>query len=336
MNRTITQACRNLTMHTTRGRAHLLFEMMRGEVVRDGWRDEGVKESLDLCLSCKGCKSDCPVSVDMASYKAEVLAHYYEGRFRPRQAYAMGFVAEWARIASHAPGFANFISHVPVVSQMMKLAAGISQKRQIPSFPAQSFRSWFTRRKTRTSGGTRVLLWPDTFNNYFLPQTARAAVEVLEAAGCDVVIPDRVLCCGRPLYDYGMLPRAKQWLRRTLDALGPEIDAGTPVIFLEPSCAAVFRDEMPNLFPNDPSARRLAGQAVLFDEYLQQTGYRPPRLERRAIVHGHCHRKAIMGVQPAHLPARLAFSKRDGLARQHCLSICTDVVDSGAAVSLRP
>jgi len=124
-------------------------------------------------------------------------------------------------------------------------------------------------------------------------------VEVLEAAGCYVAIPDRVLCCGRPLYDYGMLPRAKQWLRRTLDTLGPEIDAGTPVIFLEPSCAAVFRDEMLNLFPNDPAAARLASQAVLFDEYLHRTGYRPPRLERRAIVHGHCHRKAIMGMQPA-------------------------------------
>lgn len=284
-------------MHSTRGRAHLLFEMMRGDVIADGWRDEDVKKSLDLCLACKGCKSDCPVSVDMATYKAEFLAHYYEGRIRPRSAYAMGLVADWARIASRAPAIANFFSHAPILGSIAKLAAGISQKREIPYFAGQTFRSWFLQREPKAPQGTRVLLWPDTFNNYFLPQTAQAAVEVLENAGCHVAIPDRILCCGRPLYDYGMLPKAKRWLEDIFDALEPEIEAGTPVVFLEPSCAAVFRDEMLSLFPERPAAKRLSQQAFLFDEYLQRIGYQPPRLERRAIVHGHCHRKALMGIE---------------------------------------
>lgn len=289
-------------MHTTRGRAHLLFEMMRGEVITDGWRNETVKESLDLCLACKGCKSDCPVSVDMATYKAEFLAHYYQGRMRPRQAYAMGLIATWARIASLAPGLVNFLSHAPLLGRVAKMFAGISQRRQLPSFAPQTFRSWFTQyRRARPLGAPakngRVLLWPDTFNNYFLPKTAKAAVEVLENTGCEVAIPNRPLCCGRPLYDYGMLTTAKRWLEQILLVLAPEIHAGTPIIFLEPSCAAVFRDELLNLFPNREEAKRLSQQTFLFDEYLQRIGYRPPRLERQAIVHGHCHRKAVMGMK---------------------------------------
>jgi Fe-S oxidoreductase len=284
-------------MHSTRGRAHLLFEMMRGDVVAGGWRDAHVKESLDLCLACKGCKSDCPVSVDMASYKAEFLAHYYRRRLRPRQAYAMGLIARWARLASHAPAIANFLSHAPLLNRIAKRVAGIAAKREIPAFAPETFRSWFARRKAATAGGaatSRVLLWPDTFNNYFLPETARAAALVLERAGCAVAIPDRVLCCGRPLYDYGMLPTAKRWLERILDALRPEIESGTPVVMLEPSCAAVFRDEMLTLLPKHPLAQRFSQQVLLFSEYLRNIGYRPPRLERRAIVHGHCHEKALM------------------------------------------
>ena len=283
-------------MHSTRGRAHLLFEMMRGDVLADGWRDEHVKESLDLCLACKGCKSDCPVSVDMATYKAEFLAHYYEGRVRPRSAYAMGLIANWARVASHAPGLVNFVSHAPVLRNIAKFAAGISQQREIPRFAPRSFRSWFQQRRPEVTSGTRVLLWPDTFNNYFLPETARSAVDVLENAGCQVAIPDRVLCCGRPLYDYGMIPLAKRWLKDILSTLAPELRAGTPIVFLEPSCAAVFRDEMLSLFPDDPGAKQLSQQVFLFDEYLMRIGYRPPALKRRVIVHGHCHRKALMGM----------------------------------------
>jgi Fe-S oxidoreductase len=282
--------------HSTRGRAHLLWEMVKGEVIQDGWRSEEVKESLDLCLSCKGCKSDCPVGVDVAAYKAEFLSHYYEGRRRPRSAYAFGNIDIWARAASNAPGLVNLTTQLPFLRDIAKLVAGIPRERSIPPFAPQTFRSWFQLREPRNTGKTEVLLWPDTFNNYFLPDTARAAVEVLEAAGFRVILPRANLCCGRPLYDFGMLDRAKSLLLDILDALAPEIENDTPVVVLEPSCAAVFRDELKNLFPKDDRARRLSQRSFLLSEFLEkEAGHFPlPRLARKALVHGHCHHKAIM------------------------------------------
>jgi FAD/FMN-containing dehydrogenase/Fe-S oxidoreductase len=283
-------------MHTTRGRAHLLFEMLKGEAITDGWRSPQVKDALDLCLACKGCKGDCPVSVDIATYKAEFLSHYYEGRLRPRSAYAMGLVDRWAHMASFAPGLVNAISRTPGLSNLMKFAAGISQKREMPKFARQTFRGWFNARKTRRMSGTRVVLWSDTFNNYFFPHTAQAAVDVLEDAGCQVDIPKQRLCCGRPLYDYGMLDRAERRLLHIIDALRLEIRSGVPIVVLEPSCASVFRHEMPNLLAGNDEARQLSKQVILFPEFLDRRGYKPPRLERKTIVHGHCHHKALMGM----------------------------------------
>ena len=205
-------------MHSTRGRTHLLWEMLHGDVIGDGWRDEHVKEALDLCLACKGCKGDCPVNVDMATYKAEFLAHYWEGRLRPIHAYAFGWIDKWARLASVAPGFANLFTQLPGFRDLAKMAVGVPRQRQIPAFAAQTFQSWFRHRKPRPGTGPKVLLWADTFNNYFMPETARAAVEVLEHAGCKVEVLDQHLCCGRPLYDYGFLDMAKSYLRSQLDA----------------------------------------------------------------------------------------------------------------------
>jgi FAD/FMN-containing dehydrogenase/Fe-S oxidoreductase len=282
--------------HSTRGRAHLLWEMTKGEVIRDGWRDEHVKESLDLCLACKGCKSDCPVGVDVATYKAEFLSHYYEGRTRPRSAYAFGNIATWAGLASRAPGLVNLATQTPLLRDLAKLMAGMPQQRSIPVFARETFRTWFRRRQPRNVDGAPVLLWPDTFNNYFLPETGKAAVEVLEAAGFRVLLPKAGLCCGRPLYDWGMLDRAKRLLLDVLDALTPEIEKGTALVVLEPSCAAVFRDEMTNLFPRDPRAQALSPQTFLLSEFLVQEAkdFRFPKLQRRALVHGHCHHKSIM------------------------------------------
>ena len=282
--------------HSTRGRAHLLWEMTKGDVIRDGWRDQHVKESLDLCLSCKGCKSDCPVSVDVATYKAEFLSHYYERRLRPRSAYAFGNIDIWARLASNVPGLVNLTTQLPFLRDIAKLLSGMPRGRSIPAFAPQTFKSWFRRRAPRNRGNTPILLWPDTFNNYFLPDTATAAVEVLEAAGFRVILPKCNLCCGRPLYDFGMLGRARDLLLRILDALAAEIEAGTPVVGLEPSCVAVFRDELTNLFPNDGRARRLSRQTFLLSEFLEKhaKNFELPRLERKALLHGHCHHKSIM------------------------------------------
>jgi Fe-S oxidoreductase len=289
--------------HSTRGRAHLLWEMTQGEVIRDGWRSEEVKRSLDLCLACKGCKSDCPVGVDVATYKSEFLSHYYEGRSRPRSAYAFGNIDLWARAASHAPGLANLATQLPVLRDISKLVAGIPRKRSVPAFAPETFKSWFQRRRAalgnselRNPESPSVLLWPDTFNNYFHPGTAKAAVDVLEAAGFQVLVPRAHLCCGRPLYDHGMLDRAQALLLQILDELSPEIEAGIPVVGLEPSCVAVFRDELLNLLPHDERAQALSRQTFLLSEFLEihAPHFRPPRLGCQAILHGHCHQKSLM------------------------------------------
>jgi len=282
--------------HSTRGRAHLLWEMAQGDVITGGWRDESVKESLDLCLSCKGCKSDCPVGVDLATYKAEFLSHYHEGRLRPRSDYAFAHIDFWARLASKVPGLVNLATQLPFLRDLAKLASGMPQQRSVPAFAPQTFRNWFERREPANPDGTLVMLWPDTFNNYFLPDTAKAAVEVLEAAGFRVIIPKSILCCGRPLYDFGMLDRAKSLLIKVLDTLTNEIDIGIPIVVLEPSCAAVFRDELLNFFPQDERAHKLARQTYLLSEFLEKrvADFELPKLSAKAVIHGHCHHKSLM------------------------------------------
>jgi len=287
--------------HSTRGRARLLQEMTRATgPLTEQWRSDEVKEALDLCLACKGCRGDCPVRVDMASYKAEFLHHYYQGRLRPRQAYALGLIDKWARLASHLPGTANALTHAPGLHRAVKAAGGVAAQREVPRFAAQTFVDWFGGHQPRHPEGPPVLLWPDTFTNYFAPEIGVDAVEVLEAAGRRVVLPTgRGLCCGRPLYDYGMLRLAKRYLRRVLTDLTPTLRAGVPIVGLEPSCLAVFRDELVNLFPHDADAQRLRGQAWTLSEFLRDhAGDWPlPRLERSALVQPHCHHHAVLGFQ---------------------------------------
>ncbi|MGN6276250.1 MAG: FAD-binding and (Fe-S)-binding domain-containing protein [Solirubrobacterales bacterium] len=280
--------------HSTRGRARLLFEMMRGEELEGGWRNEDVKEALDLCLACKGCKHECPVRVDMATYKAEFLSHYWQGRLRPRQAYALGLIPWEARLAARAPRLANFVLQREPLGRLARRAVGVAPERKPPEFAERTFKSWFAERGRRHASGRRVLLWGDTFNDHFHPEVAIAAVEGLEALGFEVAVPTGKLCCGRPLYDYGMLKLARRQLRRILGALAAEIEAGTPLITLEPSCGAVFRDELVNLFPDDPQARRLARMTTSLGEFLAEESERVelPRLEGKALVHLHCHQKA--------------------------------------------
>jgi FAD/FMN-containing dehydrogenase/Fe-S oxidoreductase len=292
--------------HSTRGRAHLLWEMTQGEVISDGWQSEPVKESLDLCLGCKGCKSDCPTGVDVATYKSEFLSHYYEARRRPFHSYAFANIDQWARAASHLPGLINLATQLPVLRDLAKRLSGIHPQRRIPALATQTFQDWWLKERLRAASsnrpsldgqtGSTVILFADTFNNHFLPSTAKAASEVLEALGFKVQVPSARLCCGRPLYDVGMLDRAKQLLLEIMDTLLPDVESGTPIIVLEPSCATVFRDELVALFPNDQRAWALSKQVVLLSEFIEQHAQsRPiPVLARHALVHGHCHHKAIM------------------------------------------
>jgi len=259
--------------HSTRGRARLLFEMLEGNPLTGGWMSEEVFDALDLCLSCKGCTSDCPVSVDMPTYKAEFLSHYYEGRLRPRHAYAFGLIDQVVRFASKLPGVINFLTRTPPFDRALKLAAGMSQEREMPELAPLTLRDWFFRRGEQNQGGRKVILWPDTFNNYFHVEVGVAAVEALEAAGYRVVMPRGHLCCGRPLYDYGMLSPARRYLERVLDELRDDLRAGVPVIGIEPSCLAVFKDELPKLIPHDEDATRLCRQSFHFAEFLQKEGF---------------------------------------------------------------
>jgi FAD/FMN-containing dehydrogenase/Fe-S oxidoreductase len=294
--------------HSTRGRAHLLFEMLQGEVIRDGWRDERVKKALDLCLSCKACKSECPANVDLATYRAEFLSHYYEHKPRPLHAYAFGKIDQWARMASPLSRMVNAINGSAIFRPLINKLLGLAAQRQIPKFAEKSFRHWLQNRdsgKMRLNAGqssatvpsrTEVVLWIDTFNNYFHPETSRAALEILEDAGFRVTTSQQHLCCGRPLYDFGMLEEAKRYLSRILRALGPQLDAGLPIVVLEPSCASVFRDELVNLFPEDARAKKLRAQTLLLSEFLEHHApeYMPDQFSRKILVHGHCHHKALM------------------------------------------
>jgi len=304
--------------HSTRGRSRLLFEMLEGNPLADGWRDETVKEALDLCLACKACRHECPVNVDMATYKAEFLSHYYDGRRRPAAAYAFGLMYWWASAAGHVPRAANFVTQTPVLRGIAKSLVSMAPERRIPRFARQTFRDWFNKRAPRNSDKPTVMLWPDTWNNHFHPTTAQAAVEVLHAAGFQVLIPAKALCCGRPLYDYGMLTRARKWLVRILRELRSEIRAGMPVVGLEPSCVSVFRDELVNLLPHDDDAKRLHDQTFLLTEFLAERArdFSIPTLRGKAIVHGHCHQKSV-----------LDFSCEEAMLRKTGLDLT--VLDSG-------
>ena len=286
--------------YSTRGRSRLFGEMLRGEVVTGGWQSEEVKEALDLCLACKGCKSDCPTHTDMASYKSEFLYHYHQRNRRPIQAWSMGFIHRWARLASKMPRLVNWFTQTPGLNVLAKHLAGIALQRDVPKFAARTFREWFaSRAKVATATAAsprRVILWADTFNNHFHPETALAAVKVLEHAGYEVAIPQAHLCCGRPLYDFGLLDQAEKQLREIMQALAEDIEAGTPIVGLEPACVAVFRDELLKLFPDDPRAGKLALQVRFITEFLVEQGVTFPGLEIDAIVHGHCHQKSVIGM----------------------------------------
>ncbi|MEU6273970.1 FAD-linked oxidase C-terminal domain-containing protein [Streptomyces populi] len=311
--------------HSTRGRARLLFEMLGGHedsVITDGWRSTEVKDALDLCLACKGCKSDCPVGVDMATYKAEFLSHHYEGRPRPAAHYAMGWLPLWARLSRIAPGLVNTVLHAPVLARAGKRLAGVAGERQAPVFARQSFVEWWKERggaEPDPADPRTVVLWPDTFGNHFHPSVAISAVRVLEDAGFQVAVPTEPVCCGLTWISTGQLATAGKVLRRTLDVLRPYLDAGTPIIGLEPSCTSVFRSDAVELMPADQDVRRLAGQVRTLAEQLVQyapEGWHPPELARRATVQTHCHQHAVMKFD----------ADRELMRRAH---VDADVLDEG-------
>jgi len=287
--------------HSTRGRSRLLQEMMRpASPTKNSWKNEAVKEALDLCLACKGCKGDCPVQVDMATYKAEFLAHYYQGRMRPPAAYAMGLIPVFAPIAAQAPDLVNGLLSTPLLSSALKAIGGIAQKRELPRFAAVPFDRWWRKHEStrpRQHEG-KVVLWADTFNTYFTPEVAIAATLALEELGFEVVVPQTRVCCGRPFFDYGFLTLAQAYFKDAIRTMEPFLRDGTPIVGLEPSCIAAFRDELVNMFPNDLDAQRLSQQTFTLAEFLEKKGgnwhWRVPKLHKHALVQVHCHQGAVM------------------------------------------
>ncbi|WMT76354.1 FAD-binding and (Fe-S)-binding domain-containing protein [Bradyrhizobium sp. Ash2021] len=286
--------------YSTRGRARLLWEMLQGKVVRDGWKSEAVKEALDTCLSCKGCRSDCPTHTDMATYKAEFLSHYYEQKSRPRQAWSMGRIGDWAPLAAAAPRFTNFMTNAPLLASVSKWVAGVASDRTPPKFAEIGFRRLFLSDQVAAPGDKMpVILWLDTFCDNFQPEVAKAAVAVLRDAGFEPILPTRRLCCGRPLYDFGYLELAKRRLQDVVDVLSPMLDAERErplgIVGLEPGCLSVFKDELPKLFPNDPRAQRISRSVFLLGDFLLEHDYKPPSVEVDVLVHTHCHQKSLFG-----------------------------------------
>ncbi|MEU9595404.1 FAD-binding and (Fe-S)-binding domain-containing protein [Streptomyces sp. NPDC048109] len=293
--------------HSTRGRARLLFEMLDGHgdaAIRDGWRSEAVKDALDLCLACKGCKKDCPADVDMATYKAEFLSHHYAGRpwRRPRSDWSMGWLPALAQVVGRTRlgPVVNALTHAPLLSKAAVLVAGVAD-REVPLFAERTFEQWFADHEPEGDGHRgSVLLWPDTFTNHFHPHIGRAAVRVLEHAGWRVRLPDEALCCGLTWISTGQLGTAEKVLTRTVRALAGHVRSGGLVVALEPSCTAVFRADAGELFPGDQDVRRLAEQTVTLSELLTEhsPGYEPPRVPERsarALAQVHCHQHAVLG-----------------------------------------
>ncbi len=282
--------------HSTRGRARMLFEMINGEVITDGWRSEEVRDSLDLCLSCKGCRSDCPVNVDMAAYKAEFLHHHYQGRVRPAAHYSMGWLPVWSRLAALAPAEVNRVSGAPGLATLLKRVGGIAQERSVPEFARTTFTRWFRRRGASVGERGTVMLWPDTFSNYLTPRVPVAAVRVLEDAGFRVVVPKQQVCCGLTWVSTGQLGVARRVMRRTLAALAPYLAQGIPIVGLEPSCTAALRTDLVELLPGEPS-QQVADSVYTLAGFLAEHApdWSPPQLDVEAVSQVHCHQHAVIG-----------------------------------------
>jgi FAD/FMN-containing dehydrogenase/Fe-S oxidoreductase len=283
---------------STRGRARVLQELANGSLV-SGWSSAAVASSLDLCLSCKGCASDCPTGIDMATYKAEALYQRYRGKRRPASHYALGWLPRWASLATVRPALANLGLRAGPVTTLGKRLGGIDPRRPLPAFAKESFRKWFARQTTAApAGGKSAMLWVDTFTNAFAPEVGQAAVRVLEAAGYTVQITPKQVCCGLTWISTGQLDGARRQLRRSLRALGPALEAGVPIVGLEPSCTAALRHDAARLLPaTEPGVAALSSSVKTLSELLTSTdGWTPPDLsDVTGVVQPHCHQHAVLG-----------------------------------------
>jgi FAD/FMN-containing dehydrogenase/Fe-S oxidoreductase len=283
---------------TTRGRARVLQEVVRGEL---DWAAPAVAESLDLCLSCRACGTDCPAGVDMATYKSETLYRRYRGRLRPRDHYTLGRLPRWLDGATRVPWLVNALAGAGPLRRLGMRAAGMDPRREVPELAPRSFRRIWRREAAKQQvakpDATTVMLWVDTFTNAFDPDIALAAVRLLNSLGYRVVVPRRQVCCGLTWISTGQLDGARARLRATLDALDDHVRAGGAVIGLEPSCTAALRADLPELLPEDPRSRPVAAAVRTLAEFLTaQPDWCPPRYPGRSlVVQPHCHHHSVLG-----------------------------------------
>lgn len=302
---------------STRGRARVLQEMANGTLVTGGWRSPEVHEALDLCLSCKACSSDCPAGVDMAQFKSEVLYRSYKGRVRPRSHYILGWLPRWLRLIKRMPRLANAVLKVPLFARLAAFTGGMDARRSFPSFADQPFTAWWRKegreqladavtqakgpQTLKERGGPTVVMWTDSFSDALAPAVPKAALKVLTTAGYNVVIPEDEACCGLTWITTGQLDGAKKQLSNLLDVLGPFAVNGIPIVGLEPSCTAVLRSDLVDLFPNDPRAHAVAAATNTMAELLTNEDTKPqdwhiPDLsDVTAVVQPHCHQHSVMG-----------------------------------------
>jgi FAD/FMN-containing dehydrogenase/Fe-S oxidoreductase len=284
---------------STRGRARVLQEMVNGTLVTDGWRSDEVHEALDLCLSCKGCATDCPTGIDMATYKAEALHQRYRRRLRPRSHYALGQLPRWARLTQPVAPLANAAMRVGPVQRLAKASAGIDQRRSVPAFARRPLRRWArgsSYAATPTPTSYDVVVWSDSFTDGFAPDSGRAAVAVLEAAGLRVGVVTEPACCGLTWVSTGQLSAARRILGHTLDVLHPYVTAGVPVVGLEPSCLATLRSDAVELTADPRAAEVAAGVRSLAEVLSGVPGWEPPDLTgTTVVVQPHCHHASVIG-----------------------------------------
>jgi Fe-S oxidoreductase len=296
---------------STRGRARVLQELANGSLVKDGWRAPEIHEALDLCLACKACARDCPASVDMATYKAEVLHQAYRRRLRPASHYALGWLPRWTALASRAPKLANRLTRLPGAATVTKRLAGIDQRRDLPAFAPRALDDSALRRHAQRPGAprpavrphhTQVVVWADTFTRAFTPPVAERAVALLAEAGFEIVVPTESACCGLTWISTGQLDAARRRLRETLDVLAPYAEAGMTIVGLEPSCTAVLRSDLVELLPGDSCGAPVAAATRTLAEtivaHVPDLSFLAGRLEgRRLVAQPHCHQYAVMGYE---------------------------------------
>ncbi|HKY08237.1 MAG TPA: anaerobic glycerol-3-phosphate dehydrogenase subunit C, partial [Candidatus Binatia bacterium] len=289
--------------HSTRGRANALRNAISGRAPEQEFTGKRLYEVMDLCLECKACKAECPSNVDMAKLKYEFLDHYHRANGLPLRNRIFGRVETVNRLGSKLAPMSNWLVNSSINRWLMEVCAGVDRRRPLPQFAQETFEDWFRKHKTESDGTKgEVVLFHDTFNNYNTPRVAAAATRFLERSGYRVLLVDKK-CCGRPMISKGMLKQAKENAAFNIEKLAPYADKETPIVGLEPSCLLTLRDEYPEFIGTD-AARKVADNALLLEEFVMRE-HKQGRLAldsngngKKALLHGHCHQKALVGTAP--------------------------------------